>query len=203
MEKRKLDLSSIPPGVLAWAFSKLQVLAVENLFRRSEQLISVFVSGLINLRSLTFRGIHLDAAQTRQLAKLLDKLCQLKYLNLSEVDVTDEPSTVLARAIIKVETVFLEEVKIKGDQLEEIFTESMTVGSNMKHLSMIGMNKDLSEVDAEVFAEAVNKLESVAFDADLDEDLIVEMFNVMSRGTNLKHLECLTIKLQWMLSITF
>ena len=55
------------------------------------------------------------------------------------------------------------------NQIEEIFTASLTVVSKMKHLHMIGMNKDMSEVDAEVFAEAVNKLESVAFDADLDE----------------------------------
>ena len=94
------------------------------------------------------------------------------------------PSTALARAIIKVETVVFEELKIKCNQIEEIFTASLTVVSKMKHLHMIGMNKDMSEVDAEVFAEAVNKLETVAFD--LDEDLIVEMFNVMSRGTNLK-----------------
>ena len=127
----------------------------------------------------------MGAAQTRQLLDLLDRSCQLNYLNLSEVDVINVPSTALARAIIKVETVVFEELKIKCNQIEEIFTASLTVVSKMKHLHMIGMNKDMSEVDAEVFAEAVNKLESVAFDA-LDEDLIVEMFNVMSRGTNLK-----------------
>ena len=48
----------------------------------------------------------------------------------------------------KQKLLFLEEVKIKGDQIEEIFTESMTVGSKMKHLSMIGMNNYLSEVES-------------------------------------------------------
>ena len=49
MEKRELDMTSILSGVLARAFSKLQVLALENLFFSSEQLISVFDFGLINL----------------------------------------------------------------------------------------------------------------------------------------------------------
>ena len=62
-----------------------------------------------------------------------------------------DPSTVLARAIIKVVTVVLEELKINGDQIEEIFTESLTVGSNMKHLSMIGINKEFSPASAPIF----------------------------------------------------
>ena len=51
---------------------------------------------------------------------------------------------------------------------------------------MFGMNKSLSEVDEEVFAKAVNKLESVAFDEQLSQDLVEEMFIVMSIETNLK-----------------
>ena len=39
----------------------------------------------------------------------------------------------------------------------------------MKHLSLIDMNKHSSKVGAEVFAKAVNKLESEGLDEDLPE----------------------------------
>ena len=56
----------------------------------------------------------------------------------------------------------------------------------MKHLSLIDMNKHSSKVGAEVFAKAVNKLESEGLDEDLPEKQLKEMFKVMSLGTNLK-----------------
>ena len=58
----------------------------------------------------------------------------------------------------------------------------------MKHLGMFGenLNSSLSFVTEEVFAKAVNKLESVSFDEKLSQELIEEMFNVMSIETNLK-----------------
>ena len=58
----------------------------------------------------------------------------------------------------------------------------------MKHFSMYEVK--ISSVGCEVFAKAVNKLESVDLGCceDLSENQLLEMFRVMSLGTSLKRL---------------
>jgi len=186
-ERKKLDLSSIPSAILAKAFSKLEILDLENLQFTSEQLSTVFDLDLGRcLRRLRLHGVEMDFIQARHLMKALDASSQLKKLDLSEVDVSRIPSMFLAGVINKIEWVVLKDLEIEGDQVEEIFLSIIRGDSAMKHLGMFGMNTSLSDVDEEVFAKAVNILESVAFDEELPEDLIVEMFNVMSIETNLK-----------------
>ena len=85
---------------------------------------------------------------------------QLRSLNLSDVDETHIPSLVLANFLLKIEKVELKNVVMETNQIEDIFLAFITGDSNMKHLSMNGMNEVPSEVDAEVLAKAVNKLES-------------------------------------------
>ena len=53
----------------------------------------------------------------------------------------------------------------------------------------LGDSKCLSEVNPEVLAKAVNKLESVAFSSSLSTEQSKMMFEVMSLKTNLKSLE--------------
>ena len=187
-EYQKMSLLSIPSDFFARLVRKLDSLTLANLHLSSDQLVSVF-DHIINLSRLSFRGINLDATQTRQLMDILGSTCQLKSLSLSKVDMGEIPVKAITKAILKVETVDFEDVKIETDQIEELFLEFISLGdSKMKHLSMILMTDNLFEVDAVVFANAVNKLESIYFDGDLPETMIKEMFQVMSLGTNLKTL---------------
>jgi len=191
LDSRKLDVTDIPPDILSRAFSKLTMLKLENLHLSSEQMTSIF-DGFVNLKSLVFNGILLDATQTSHLVEALDKAWRLKSLNLSDVDVTDIPSMVLSNTMLKIVKVELKNVLMETSQIEDIFLAFTTGDYDMKHLSMVGMNDEdeLSVVNAEVFARAVNKLESFYFDGDLPEDQLKEMFKVMSVGTSLKMIGC-------------
>ena len=121
-ERVRLDSSSIPSDILATAFSKLEVLDLESLQFSSEQLSSVFDLGLgRGLRRLRLHGVEMDFIQARHLMKVLDTNCQLIKLDLSEVDVSDIPSMFLAGVINKIEWVVLKDMKIKSEQIEEIF----------------------------------------------------------------------------------
>jgi len=182
----KLDLSSIPSEILATAFSKIEVLILENLQFTSEQLSSIFDGLGRCLRRLRLHGVEMDFIQARHLMKVLDTSCQLNKLDLSGVDVRDIPSMFLGGIINKIEWVVLKDLKIKSDQIEEIFLSIIHGDSALKHLGMFGLNDSLSEVDLEDFATAVNMLESVAFDEKLSKDLIEAMFKIMAIQTDLK-----------------
>jgi hypothetical protein len=59
--------------------------------------------------------------------------------------------------------------------------------SKMKHLELTNLN--LSLVSPTLFAKAVNKLESFLYGlCELSESQVLEMFRIMSLGTNLKKL---------------
>jgi len=186
-ESVKLDLSSIPSDILARAFSKIEVLDLENLQFTSEQLSSIFDDGLgRGLRRVRLHGVEMDFIQARHFMKVLGTSCQLNKLDLSGVDVRDIPSMFLGSVINKIEWVVLKDLKITTDQLDDIFVSIIRGNSALKHLGMFGMNSSLSEVDLVDFSTAVNLLESVAFDEKLPKDLIEVMFGIMAIQTNLK-----------------
>jgi len=189
-EPVKIDLSSIPSKILATAFSKLDVLGIENVHLSFEQLDTIFAEGFVNLSSLSFQGINMDAAKTRNLFENLEKSSRLQSLNLSKADGREISS--LSRFINKLQSVNLEEVLVESHQLEDIFQGILGGDSVIKHLRICNV-KNLDDVNAEVLSRAVNKLESLSFDGKmlsncLSESQTKKMFEVMSLETSLKSL---------------
>merc|ERR1712181_2561 len=189
----RLDLSFVPPEILATAFSRLQELELLNLKLGLEQMNAMASVGFGNLTSLKLRGIQLDKAKSMQLLKALDKTHKMKSLELSKIDVTEIPSMFLSQVINKAERVFLVDIKIETCQIEDIFLAIIRGDSMMRHFGLDWWDDDchsiLSAVNPEVLAKAVNVLESVSFITPLTREQSKMMFEVMSMKTNLRSLE--------------
>jgi hypothetical protein len=185
-----LDLSSIPTRNLAKAFSKLHELHLDCVKMDSEQLNLIFEFGLASLTRLRFREIPFDVAQMKQLLETLDKTSKLKSLELSKVDVREIPSDFLARVINKIKRVVLTDIKIEALQIDNIFLAIIAGDLVLKHFDLALEYGDncLSEVDAKVLANAVNKLEHFGFNRKLSVEQTKMIFKVMSLKTNLKSL---------------
>ena len=133
---KKIDLSSIPSMFLATAFSKIEELFLENLDLNSFQLDAIFESGFVNLSSLGFRGIKLNATQTRKLLESLDKSSRLISLNLRQVDMREIASWFLARFLNKMISINIEDIQIESQQFEDIFLAILRGESVTKHFRM-------------------------------------------------------------------
>jgi len=150
-----------------------------------------------NLTELRLMNYFPDTRDTRHVLKILDKTCNLKKLDLLQGNVIGIPAELVARVVNKVETVELSQLRITGRQFEAILKRIIEGKSAMKHLCLTNHNarttkKGLGKMfkgREEVFAKAVNKLESVDLGwNDMSEELIKAFFRVMSEGTELKML---------------
>jgi len=155
--------------------------------------ITIFgIEGLESiLHSLTVFSINgfdgLRDGLLRQWMEILDKSCKLKCLELFYIDVTQIPKQMLARVANKIERVNLIFAECSPDQLKEVFKGMVKSDSKMKHLELTDSN--LSLISPTLFAKAVNKLESFLYGlCELSESQVLEMFRIMSLGTNLKNL---------------
>ena len=117
----------------------------------------------------------------------LDKSCKLKSLELSDVNLRETLARLLARVVNKIERVVLKDMEIEAFHIENIFLAIIGADSVMKHfvLDILDDGDIFSELDVEVFAKAVNKLESVNFDRMLSDDQSKIIFKMMSMETNL------------------
>jgi hypothetical protein len=209
-ESDELDLNFIDSSTLINALSKLETLWLGSvkLGAGFNQACSVKMKSLYlwecdpfsdmdmldavldNLTSLKFYGTYLDATQVRHLVNAFDQSCRLKIklLDLSGIDLRKVPAKLLARVLVKIENVILLFTEIEVTQLEEIFhailDEDTTV---IRFLDLDGI-QILDEVDPNLFARAVNKLESFSFvgNTALTQNQIKEVFKVMSKETNLR-----------------
>ena len=178
--------------------SKLKLKKLDLVIDFGSAGVEVLDSVLGNLTELRFSNYFDDTEDTRHVLEILDKTCNLKKLDLFHGNVTGIPAELVARVVNKVETVDLSMIGIEAHQFGAIFKKIIEGKSTMKHLRLTNFNvrtankkglgdrlKDLEEV----FAKAVNKLESVDLEFnDLSEDLTKALFKVMSEGTNLKML---------------
>jgi len=193
--RMRLDISFIPPEILAAVFSRLREIDLSNLKLGSEQMRSIAESGLGNLTKFSLCGIPLDKEKLMHLLEALDKTHKMKSLKLSKINLKEIPPVFLSQVINKVESVVLSDVEIETCQIEDTFLGIIRGDSVMKHfvldLYIPHENKDesLTQVNAEILAKAVNKLESVGFSSSLSKEQSKEMFEVMSLKTNLKSLE--------------
>jgi len=174
-------------------FKSIRIDAKVKIMVEDESWIDCLDAILHRLEGFSFHAGPLMNGQLRRWIDILDSSCKLEYLELGEdVDVRQIPSELLVRVVNKVQRVNLQilDRRISPNQLREIFKGILGSDSKLKHLELCTM--DLKVISSELFAKAANKLESFYYGfCDVSESQVLEMFRVMSLGTNLKNLgEC-------------
>ena len=111
---------------------------------------------------------------------------QLKVVNLAKNVLTSVDADLLGQAVNQLEEVDLYDTKLTTQQAEKVL-EAVITNSKLKVLNM--QNNNLSLVDADILAKAVNKLESVEmYNTDLTGQQITEVLSRSLVTTSLSHI---------------
>jgi len=212
LKLQRTRLTSIPADVVSEAFKNLTSIdfdevvivpdAIQAIFKSlridakvkvrvvDKNLVDSLEAIMHRLEGFSFHAGRLMNGQLRRWFDILDSSCNLKYLELGEeVDVRQIPTKLLVRVVNKVERLYMCST-ISNHQVKEIFKGILESDSKLKHLELGNMN--LEVISPELFGKAANRLESFYYGfCDVSESQVLEMFRVMSLGTNLKNLgEC-------------
>eukprot|EP00092_Neocalanus_flemingeri_P034020 GFUD01036995.1.p1 GENE.GFUD01036995.1~~GFUD01036995.1.p1 ORF type:complete len:485 (-),score=101.36 GFUD01036995.1:21-1475(-) len=144
---------------------------------------SIFCSAVSKLKSLT---ASLDQYKMSSLMNNLSKGANLTYLHLGQSDLTQVQAGVLARGLVRVETVEMMWTGLDPKQIIELCLELVKDHSVMKHLHL---NHDLTGVPVDILARAINQLETAGIlMCPVTEEQTIRIFTEMSNKTNIKRI---------------
>ena len=116
----------------------------------------------------------------------LSRGSNLTYLHLGQSDLTQVQAGVLARGLVRVETVDMMWTGVDTKQIIELCREMAKDHSVVKHLHL---NHDLTDVPADILAKAINQLETAGIlTCGVTEEQTNAIFTEMSKKTNIKRI---------------
>ena len=142
-------------------FTNLKYLEIDSKQTNINTVNPISISkGLSKLTKVTLNFTYLASDQLEYLIKAIArKSSLLKDLNLWSNDLSEVPNDVLAEAVNKLKIVNLKNTKLKHEQTAAIFNKMANTVTELVELD-IGEN-DLSEIEPELLAKAVNKVKLV------------------------------------------
>eukprot|EP00092_Neocalanus_flemingeri_P088871 GFUD01112346.1.p1 GENE.GFUD01112346.1~~GFUD01112346.1.p1 ORF type:complete len:486 (-),score=99.75 GFUD01112346.1:15-1472(-) len=210
------DVRDVPADVLGKALTNVEDLTLADL--TTSQILSVFTmmsktsktlhlnldtanlttlptsllcSAVSNLKSLTISEATLDQAKISGLMLSLSQGTNLSYLHLGESDLRSVPAGLLARGLVRVETVEMMSTLVDTRQIIELCKERVDNHSVIKNLHL---RHDLTDVPADILARAINKLETAdILTCDVTEEQTLKIFTEMSQKTNMKSMNYNTL----------
>ena len=138
------------------------------------------------LEEVDMRKTNITSEQVRTLFTILCHWSQLKSLNLSVNNLSTVDPAVLSTAVNRLEKLDLNMTKMTSEQVQVLFT-TMCQESQLKKLVI--SNNNLSTVEPEVLATAVNKLEEVGmWKTHITSEQAQTLFAAIAEGSSLKKL---------------
>ena len=201
---------NIPADILARALNNIEDVTLSNLTRF--QILSMFlsmslttsktvhlnlyannlnhlpnhilVSAVSKLKSLTLGP--LDQDKVTSIMTSLRKGTNLSYLDFGDSDLTDVHPEVLAKGLVRVETVNLMCTRLYTNQITELCKEMAKEDIALKHLHL---QHDLRDVPSDILSKAINQLETEGILACIvNEAQTKAIFTEISKGTKVKRI---------------
>ena len=149
---------------------------------------SVIVGCMRSLEDLTLKDTQLNIQQVDAILKGLETTRTLRSLDLSQNDLSKVESNLLARSVIKLESVAVSKSSPTKDQLITLCSTIREEGEKLRSLDL--SDNQLSLVDPYLLASAVNRLEEVRLgDRCLTHQKAKAFFHALEQGTSLKSLD--------------
>merc|ERR1712129_65043 len=141
------------------------------------------------LESLGLHAYSLNTEEATQLLTALQNISSLKSLNLSYINLSEVDPGLLARAVMRVEEVYMDYSQIQAAQAEAIFA-TIQDGGKLKKLMMRGTyGGKLSTVNQEVMAKGINLMEEVEIQKSATSgEQVTRVLTKALKGTQLKSL---------------
>jgi len=171
---------------------KLKSLEMEtNSSSEDTKLMGTILSSLESntLESLCLHAYSLNTEEATQLLTALQNISSLKSLNLSYINLSEVDPGLLARAVTRVELVYMDYSQIQAAQAEAIFA-TIQDGGKLKKLMMRGTYEGkLSTVNQEVMAKGINLMEEVEIQKSTTSgEQVTRVLTQALKGTQLKSL---------------